>query len=560
MLLSSLLSSSFFYESYTPNVLFETLPSVIFLYLFSLLQNNPTFFKDFFIRFSSWFNFWNSKPKAKLVLISYIKQIVKYSFMRNSEMSNATKGILWYIQKNKISVKESQEILMDNEELYFRPVHEYNLCIKDDIYCNIYQKEFREEKNKGQNIYMEYTIEVCGDSYHNLASFIQTCYRDMKNDIDKFVPSQKYFIFDGIDEDNYKNGLKFREFDHRSLIKYEQHLNDNQERIHNILEQFENVNWYSQRNKSRNCAFIFHGEPGCGKTQTQCSIFNRYDGKHYTDDNRLIQLRHIIMVPLDKINSKESFHEILHGSYINDKLIPPERRLIFFSESDTQQNFLAFMDRSLYNNKMNSNKNHILKNQMIDTMLKSMFNTKQLHNIEKYNSNNIDGSNGSNGIHVNSKNEHNTDNDNNDNNKEHKQKINESNLNYDNNTSPIYNEQPLKCNLTLGDVLISLDGVQKREGTMLFFDTNHFHLWDKALLRHSRIDYIIEFKKCSREIVRKILLFYFHEQSNENQSQYDFSKIKENYWTYSDLDSVVFENHHDLKKCVDILSNNHLTK
>lgn len=497
------------------NVFFETATSMFLLYIFSLFQNNPSFFKNMISQFLGVLNRWKRRSKAKIVLISYIKQVVKYSFLRNSEMSNATKSLLWYIQKHDIPVSESQEIITDNEELYFRPVHENHLQLTDDIYCNIYQKEYREDKHKGQNVYMEYTIEVCGDSYDVLTFFLKKCLEDKKNDIDNVISYQKYFIFDGKDDDNFRNGLKFKEFEHRSLIKYEQHLNDNKYYIHNILEQFENEEWYLNRNKTRNCAFIFHGEPGCGKTQTQCAIFNRYDGKHTTDTGKHIQLRHIIMVPLDKIQTKESFHEILHGNYINDNLIPPNRRLIFFSESDTQNNFIAFLDRSLLcKNDVHSNSQtfHLMKEHMVDNMFKSLFNNQSQETLN----NTFD-------PHDN----HRTDLD--------SQKKNVIKVGPEH----AFNS-PLKktCDMTLGDVLISLDGVQKREGTMLFFDTNNFKLWDKALLRHSRIDYIVEFKKCSQHIIKDILLFYF-KISEDNKALYDFSKIKDNVWSYSDLDSVL---------------------
>ena len=93
---------------------------------------------------------------------------------------------------------------------------------------------------------------------------------------------------------------------------------------------------------------------------------------------------------------------------------------------------------------------------------------------------------------------------------------------------------------------------------MLFFDTNNFKLWDKALLRHSRIDYIVEFKKCSQHIIKDILLFYF-KISEDNKALYDFSKIKDNVWSYSDLDSVVFRHHLNIQECINILSDSENT-
>ena len=110
----------------------------------------------------------------------------------------------------------------------------------------------------------------------------------------------------------------------------------------------------------------------------------------------------------------------------------------------------------------------------------------------------------------------------------------------------------------VGSIIAAIDGVQKREGTMLFFDTNNFKLWDKALLRHSRIDYIVEFKKCSQHIIKDIPLFYF-KISEDNKALYDFSKIKDNVWSYSDLDSVVFRHHLNIQECINILSDSENT-
>ena len=97
---------------------------------------------------------------------------------------------------------------------------------------------------------------------------------------------------------------------------------------------------------------------------------------------------------------------------------------------------------------------------------------------------------------------------------------------------------------------MALDGIQKREGSLIFFDTNRHDKYDSALKRPGRIDHIIEFPNSSKNIIKNLLIKYF----NENINDKDLNKVKDNYWTLAEIDSIMDQNQTNLKNCIEILS------
>ena len=63
--------------------------------------------------------------------------------------------------------------------------------------------------------------------------------------------------------------------------------------------------------------------------------------------------------------------------------------------------------------------------------------------------------------------------------------------------------------LTMSDVLNTLDGIYKLDNFVIAFSTNHIEQLDKAFLRDQRITHKIEFKKCSKYNLKKIIEKWF---------------------------------------------------
>jgi len=62
-----------------------------------------------------------------------------------------------------------------------------------------------------------------------------------------------------------------------------------------------------------------------------------------------------------------------------------------------------------------------------------------------------------------------------------------------------------KSTLTMSDVLNTLDGVYKLDNYVIAFSTNHIEQLDPAFLRDQRITHKIEFKKCSKKVLKEII-------------------------------------------------------
>ena len=63
--------------------------------------------------------------------------------------------------------------------------------------------------------------------------------------------------------------------------------------------------------------------------------------------------------------------------------------------------------------------------------------------------------------------------------------------------------------LTLSYVLNLIDGLHEQNGRVIIMTSNHPEKLDRALIRPGRIDMKINFSKCTPEIIREMLEFYF---------------------------------------------------
>ena len=83
-----------------------------------------------------------------------------------------------------------------------------------------------------------------------------------------------------------------------------------------------------------------------------------------------------------------------------------------------------------------------------------------------------------------------------------------------------------KSSLTMSDILNVLDGIYKLDNYIIIFSTNHIKQLDNAFLRDQRITHKIEFKKCSKLILKKIIeLWYDIKISNKNMKVLQDDKL-----------------------------------
>jgi ATP-dependent 26S proteasome regulatory subunit len=85
--------------------------------------------------------------------------------------------------------------------------------------------------------------------------------------------------------------------------------------------------------------------------------------------------------------------------------------------------------------------------------------------------------------------------------------------------------------LTLSDVLNILDGIYTLDNYVITFSTNHIEKLDPAFLRDQRITHKIEFKNCSRNILKEIIEQWYKVKLSEK----DLIKLKDNSFTLANI-------------------------
>lgn len=85
-------------------------------------------------------------------------------------------------------------------------------------------------------------------------------------------------------------------------------------------------------------------------------------------------------------------------------------------------------------------------------------------------------------------------------------------------------QQLMRDELTLSDILNLLDGVLEQPGRIVIFTTNHPEKLDSAFLRPGRIDMNIKFTNCDEYTLQQFFARYF-----DDGVEYDFSALKDHF-------------------------------
>ena len=92
-----------------------------------------------------------------------------------------------------------------------------------------------------------------------------------------------------------------------------------------------------------------------------------------------------------------------------------------------------------------------------------------------------------------------------------------------------------KESLDLSFLLNLLDGTLEANGRILIITTNFPERIDRALIRPGRVDMIVNFKKCNREILREMVeAFYEQEAEIPDDPSLDYK------WTPAEVNQILF--------------------
>lgn len=109
--------------------------------------------------------------------------------------------------------------------------------------------------------------------------------------------------------------------------------------------------------------------------------------------------------------------------------------------------------------------------------------------------------------------------------------------------------------ITFSSILNCIDGIQSKQGLVIFITTNYIKKLDPAFCRPGRIDYILRFNYINRSQVFQMLTKFFPEQSDRFEEFYRYIKdlklttcILQKYLFNRYPDRDIMENVHEIKK------------
>lgn len=400
---------------------------------------------------------------------------------RTSNIWSKNFDAIWYHIHNNIKYKgiSSLKELTGNmsndgydktieDELF---IVDHNLCFsindKNTIYAQI---TFNDNTNDSDKL-----IEMCGkvetikikiysysESIISLKQFIDTI---KSNYIKKIENKRKNTIFlytlhnkSNNDEDcnNYSQWLErpfksYRTFDNL-------YFDGKQELINKIDFFINNKEWYKKEGHPYTLGIGISGPPGTGKTSIIKSIANKLN-------------RHLIQIPLNKINSEEDFYNYYFESTYNKNnetnSITFEEKILVLEDIDCMSDII--LDRSIKrdDDKVNENNEN---NEMLEKLVNVMSTSEDSN------------------------------------------KKNKNNFTKDNNK------------LTLSFILNLLDGLDENYGRILIMTSNYYDNIDKALVRPGRIDIKLEMKNASIQTIKDM---YNHYYGSKISNKY-ISQLKDN--------------------------------
>ena len=102
--------------------------------------------------------------------------------------------------------------------------------------------------------------------------------------------------------------------------------------------------WYKEKGLPYTLGFLFHGEPGCGKTSTIKAIAN-------------YAKRHIVCFSLKNVKNKKDLVNIFYKQYLNNRSVPIRKRLYVLEDIDCSEMEDLVRERSAKTSKVMSNQN-----------------------------------------------------------------------------------------------------------------------------------------------------------------------------------------------------------
>lgn len=345
--------------------------------------------------------------------------------------------------------------------------HEFEpVMIDTDIYFQL--KSLEVDDGAVKNI--KFALFSYEHDVRHLQKFVESCNVDYDRRMQNKLGTNLYF-FDQVVQKGRQRGnqnplptqfLVYSKHKFETTRTFDNVYFDEQAKVRKHTEFYlNNRKWYEKKGIPYTLGFLFHGEPGCGKTSETKALAN-------------VARRHIINVQLSEIKTKAQLRHLFFSDEINvwngqsleRFIIPIHERLYVIEDIDA----------------------------MGDVVLRREWKKPEIH-LEK---------------------------------KE------------DDPFAHIPDDEILKEPIDLSFLLNILDGTLEASGRMLVITSNFPERIDRALIRPGRIDMIVNFKKCSVDVL-KHMVEGFYDIKNIDHEIWSADGIDRK-WSPAEVNQILFRN------------------
>ena len=262
------------------------------------------------------------------------------------EKTQSINNILWYYVNNTEASKSVESIKQyklncavqrDNEGYYIHDVYlpDTNTTVKidTDVYLEFIHS-CKTIKGKDDTSEEERKILVILKSKYLDCTSLKEWLNDISKSYSEWVNKETdLYLYTTIIEEN---SLQFSRFVFDSTKNFDNLFFEEKELIIKRLRQYSNIETYKKLGIPHTLGFLFHGEPGCGKTSCIKAMANYLN-------------RSIVSINLKHVNSIEELRKLFLSSLIGDWARDRNKRLYVFEEIDcsVDESENPFLDRKL---------------------------------------------------------------------------------------------------------------------------------------------------------------------------------------------------------------------
>jgi hypothetical protein len=352
-----------------------------------------------------------------------------------------------------------------------------DVMVDTDIYFQLTELKHKD----GQLESIKFKLSSYDHEVLFIQSFIDKCTVDYNRKMSNKLGTNLYY-FDMITQNKSKKTMQnalpnthlmYTKHQFHTTRSFDNVFFEQREKVRNHVEFFlKRKDWYEQKGIPYTLGFMFHGDPGCGKTSTIKAIANTAH-------------RHILNIHLSEIKSKSQlrhlfFNDEIHiynGTVTERFIIPVHERLYVIEDIDAMGD--AVLKREW-------------KKPVVPEKPKEKVGDAWMDN------------------------------------KDH--------------------DDEIKDPIDLSFLLNLLDGTLEASGRILAISSNFPERIDRALIRPGRIDMIVHFKKCNRQILREMVSnFYDITLDDWTTDELDYK------WSPAEVNQILFRNFGSATEAIDEL-------